>query len=277
MLPCRALLALALALPLSACVNLQPISQYAQSAAELTGATDAARRWRDSEKHLLAHRLDGDVCPLGRSNRLPQARFDEAFEQVARIHGTVSDYYATLAALAADDLPRTQATGAALLKTVEAGGITLTSQEAKAVSALHALVQRALDGYRQREVKRLVADSHEDVTVVLGLLKKLAGVYAEELRSERTQLVNFVRCEIGQGDLSDKYLGRREVQRVQAHYDAELVRLTTYQAALDTLVQDHTRLRDALDTDAKAMTRLISALARSVRDLDRARDALAAL
>ncbi|MET0209759.1 MAG: hypothetical protein ABW220_12010 [Burkholderiaceae bacterium] len=273
----RALLATVVALSLTGCVNLQPVSHYAGAAAEVAGSTDAARRWRDSEQHLIAHRLEGDVCPLGRPGRLPQERFNLAFDNIASIHQAMADYYNALATLAGDGVPRAAKTGAATLDAIEGAGITVTAQEKKAVTALYALINRALDGYRQRQVREMMVASHDDVASVLGLMRKLSEAYAEELRGERIQAVNFVRCEIGQGDLSDKYMARRELQRMRLHYDQELARLATYQSALDTLVLDHARIRDALALDGSAMTRALTALAKSARDLDRARTALEAL
>ncbi|UXH77790.1 hypothetical protein [Roseateles amylovorans] len=265
---------------LTACANLQAIETYAESAAELTSATEAAQRWRDSETHLGAWRLEGDVCPIGRTGRLPQARFDQAFEQIAQVHQAMGRYFTTLAALAGDQVPprsgpaNRSAIGS--LEALQASGVEVSERDERAVKALLSLVDSLETLYRERQLRAVMNGSQEDVAQVLALMDRLAQAYAQDLRGEGIQAVGFVRCEIGQSDLSDKYLGRRELQRVRQHYEAAQAALSRYQLALRQLAADHARIRDALNMDRDSMTRSLKAIARTARDLDRARDAIAA-
>lgn len=276
----RLLAALVLPIGLTACANLQAVDRYAQSAAELTGATDAAQRWRDSEQQLSAWRLDGDACPIGRTGRLPQARFDQAFEQIAQVHQLTARYFSQLAALAGDEPASTEVptgrTALGSLEALQASGVTVSEQDERAVKALLSLVDGLQNLYRERELRAVMTRAHEDVAQVLTLMDRLAQTYAEDLRGEGIQAVAFVRCEIGQNDLSDKYLGRRELQRVRQHYEQAQAGLAKYRAGLRQLAEDHARIRDALRMDNASMMRSLRAIARTARDLDRARDAITA-
>jgi len=271
------LLAVGLAAMLAGCVNLQAISTYAESAAGVAGATDAAKRWRDSDKKLREQRLDGDVCPIGYTGRLPQAQFDAAYDDAEKLHQAMSAYFTALGELASDQLPELAKTAAPSLEGIKGAGAKVSPEEEAAVQGLFALLRRGLDAYRHKKLRELMTSSHGDVARVLGLMRKLADVYAEGLRGERIQAINFVKCEIGQSDLGDKYLGRRELARVGADYDKALSAIATYKAALQKLADDHDRIRGALAMDRDAMTRTLKAIAATAKELDKAHDAVAKL
>ena len=271
------LLAAGLAALLAGCVNLQAITTYAESAAGVAGSTDAARRWRDSDKKLGERRLDGDVCPIGYTGRLPQAQFDAAYDDAEKLHRAMSAYFTALGELASDHLPDVAKTAAPSLEGIKGAGAKVSPEEEAAVKGLFALLQRGLDAYRHKKLRDLMASSHDDVARVLGLMQKLADVYAEGLRGERIQAVAFVRCEIGQSDLGDRYLGRRELARVKMDYDTELSAIAGYKAALQKLASDHDRIRSALEMDRDAMTRTLKAIAATAKELDKVHDAVARL
>ncbi|WP_423595920.1 hypothetical protein [Roseateles sp. MS654] len=271
------LLAVGLAALLAGCVNLQAISTYSESAAGVVGSTDAAKRWRDSDQRLREQRLDGDVCPIGYTGRLPQAQFDAAYEDAAKLHQAMSAYFIALSELASDKLPDVAKTAATSLEGIKGAGVKVSAEEEAAVKGIFALLHRGLDAYRHKKLRELMTSSHGDVARVLGLMQKLADVYAEGVRGERIQAVNFVKCEIGQSDLADKYLGRRELARVQKDYDTDLKAIATYKAALQKLADDHDKIRDALAMDRDAMARTLKAIAATAKALDKAHDAVSKL
>jgi len=267
---------LAAALTLGGCVNLEGIQAYSGSAAGVVGAKDAAARWRDSEKRLVAAKLDGDVCPIGRPGRRPQADFDAAFGEVSALHDLMGAYFRALGELASGQVPKTVPAVKASLVAIKAV-VPVDPAEEASTTALFALLDRALDAYRQERLRDLMTRTHDDVAHVLALMEKLADVYAGEVRGEGIQAVNFVRCSIGQGDLSDKYLGRRELTRVQARYDADLATIAAYRQSLQKVSADHAAILQALALDKSGLQRSLKAIAATAKELDAAHAALSAL
>lgn len=262
---------------LAGCVNLQAISDYSASARAVLADTTAAARWRDSEKRLVAWGRPGDACPVGRTGRLPQADFDAAFEQAAQVHGVLGRYFKALGELASDKLPLPTAATDTTLSAIKKAGVPVSAEHQAAVSALSQLLSRSLDGYRQAQLRDLMNRTQADVDLSIQLLTRLAGVYADEVHGEGVQAANFYKCSMATGDISDKFWGRREAQRVAAQYQAELDGLRRYQQALDKVRQDHARIQQALSLDKAQWLPTLKAIADTAKELDAARAALAAL
>lgn len=279
----RAVLGLALLASglLGGCVNLQAVSAYTASAGAVVADTSAAARWQQSEPRLLALRLPGDsdqVCALGRSGRAPQAEFDAAFNEVQAVHQLLGAYFEALGRLAADQLPLPNTALAGSLSAVKAAGVPVSAAEEAALKSLGTLLGRALDGYRQRELRRLIDQSHGDVDTSLQLLERLAAIYFDEVDGERRQAALYWRCQLSpNGEVVDKYWGRREFKRVADGYAVELATLTTYAQALAQVRSDHAALRETLALGGDALKRSLAALSATRKDLDAARVALAKL
>lgn len=263
---------------LGGCVNLQAVSAYTTSAGAVVADTSAAARWQQSEPRLRALGLPGDseqVCMLGRSNRAPQAEFDAAFAEISAVHRLLGDYFQALGQLASNQLPLPSAALAGSLSAVKAAGLPVTSTEEAALKSLGTLLNRALDAYRQREVRRLIVLAHDDVDISLVLLERLAALYVDEIDGERRQAALYWRCQLSpNGEVVDKYWGRREFKRVADAYAADLARLKTYAQALAQVRRDHAALRDTLALDGDALKQALAALAATRTDLDAARLAL---
>lgn len=265
------------ALLLTGCVNLQAVSTYANAAAGVVGSKEPAKRWRDSEKNLVSAKLAEDVCPIGRTGRRPQVEFDAAFEEATAINDLMGSYFSALAELASDKLPNVSAQADGSLKALKAAGLKVEAREEAAVKSLFALLNRALDAYRQKKVVELMNQTHADVATTLQLMEKLADVYADEVRGEGIQALSFVRCSIGQADLADKYLGRRELERVRKHYDAEVATIEKYKKSLQKVQADHEKIREALTLDKGNLEQTLRAIAATAKELDAAREALSNL
>lgn len=266
---------------LAGCVNLQAVSAYTTSAGAVVADTSAAARWQQSEPRLRALGLPGDsdqVCALGRSGRAPQAEFDAALVEIAAVHRLLGDYFQALGLLASDQLPLPSTALAGSLSAVKAAGVPVSSAEEAALKSLATLLGRALDGYRQRELRRLIELSHRDVDTSLVLLQRLAALYLDEIDGERRQAALYWRCQLSaNGEVVDKYWGRREFKRVADAYAAELATLKTYGQALAQVRRDHAALRETLALDGDALKQALAQLAATRKDLDAARTALAKL
>ena len=177
-----AVLSLAACGLLAGCANLQAVSATTASAGAVVADTSAAARWQQSEPRLRALGLPGDsdqVCALGRSGRAPQAEFDAAFTEIAAVHRLLGDYFQALGLLASDRLP---------LPSAALAGVPVSSAEEAARKSLATLLGRALDGYRQRELRHLIELAHADVDTSLVLLQRLAALYVDEIDGERRQI-----------------------------------------------------------------------------------------
>ena len=233
---------------------------------------------QQSELRLRALGLPGDsdqVCVLGRSNRAPQAEFDAAFAEIAAVHRLLGGYFQALGLLASDKLPLPGTALAGSLSAVKAAGVPVSSAEEAALKSLATLLGRALDGYRQRELRRLIELAHGDVDTSLVLLERLAALYVDEIDGERRQAALYWRCQLSpNGEVLDKYWGRREFKRVADGYAVDLASLKTYALALAQVRRDHAALRETLALDGDALKQALAALAATRNDLDAARVAL---
>jgi hypothetical protein len=266
---------LVLLTPLTGCVNLQAISDYSTSAGAVLGNKAPLVRWHESETRLLAQRLDGDQCSIGRSGRPAQADYDAAFTQAAVVHDTLSQYFGALGELASNHSPKPAQTLDSSLDNVKHLGVNISPAEEAALHSMGALLGRALEGYRQEKIRDLMAQTHADVDRLIVLLQKLGALYRDEVNGERIQAVQFLRCSIAKDDLSDKFWGRREILRVQRSYQSELTSLDTYAASLVKIRQDHEAIRQALAMDdPRRLKDTLHALAETRKELDAASSAL---
>jgi hypothetical protein len=262
---------------LAGCVNLGAVTDYSASAGAVLADAAPAARWRDSEKRLMAHRLEGDRCEIGRSGRRPQADFDAAFDEAAAVHAALGQYFKALGELASDKLPLPSQALAPRLDAMKKAGIPVEDADVQALQSIAALLSRALDGYRHTRIKALMQGSHADVARLIGLLRRLAQAYDQEVQGERIQAVNFLQCSIAVNDVTDKFWGRREMKRLAGAYDAEHAALQQYAAALDQIRRDHDAIRAALELDGKRLAQTLKAIADTRKELDAAHRALARL
>ena len=267
-----------LAAVLAGCVNLAAVGDYADAAGAVLSDKAAARRWRDSAKHLRAVSLPGDVCRITEiPNRPPQAEFDAAYDDIANVHAMLGAYFHAIGELASDRLPLPAATLSSSLAAIQRSGVSIEPGDEAAINTLGALLSHSLDAWRQQRLRALMARAEPDVDHAIALLQRLAALYADELQGERIQALAFVKCSIASGDLSDPYSGRRELKRIDAAYAAEAATLAKYAAALARVRTDHATIRHALVADRAAFSAALQRLLASRDELDAARLALSQL
>jgi hypothetical protein len=270
--------AFAIAALLTGCVNLEAVRSYTDAAAPVVGNTQPAARWKDSEKQLRSFRIDGDKCPLERTDRFPQEEFDKTFKELSAIHNALAEYFSAIGALAADELPQTQKTAATSLDGISKAGLPITDAQKSAVLSLFKVLDRGFNAYRHLKLRQLMKESDKDISTILVLLQKLSDVYAAEGASEKIQVINFVQCSIGQKDLIDPYVGRRELERINDYYDAEKEKLTLYKTALVKISADHAAIKNALALeDRKLVEKTVREIASSAEELRAAQQAISAL
>jgi hypothetical protein len=271
-----------MALPLialSGCVQLQAVTDYAASAGDVLADKAPVTRWHDSETRLLALRLEGDQCSIGRSGRPPQATFDAAFTQAVGVHDTLGQYFHALGELASDRQPPSPAqTLNGSLAQIKHAGVAVDAADENALRSLANLLSRSMDGYRHEKIRLLMQTSHEDVDRLIHLLQRLGTLYRDEVNGERIQAVQFLRCSVASGDISDKFWGRREIQRMQRAYQTELTSLDRYLAALAQVGRDHEAMRQALSLNGAQLTQALQGISTTGRqELEAARAALQTL
>lgn len=262
---------------LCGCVNLKAISDYADSASSVVGDTAPAARWRDSEAHLQQMRLEGDMCPIGRTQRKPQADFDAAFAEVAKVHGTLAQYFDALAKLASDQVPLPKQAAQTKLDAIKSLGVPVSDQEEASVNALSALLSHALDAYRQRELRTLMDRTQDDVERTLTVLQRLARVYVGEVEGEEIQAVGFLKCSMAAGDLTDKFSGRRQIAKTHEDYHAQIELLKKYEESLAKIQKEHEQIRDALTLNRETLADTLRSIAAAARELEATRQSLSQL
>lgn len=188
----RLLTLCALAALLGGCANLQAVQEFGQISSLSAGYTrlsdDYARSPLINKTYTLeAESQQRDVLDGEYQQRLPQA----ARLQVH--HKVVSSYMAALAELASDDVP----TGAEEVDGLVDAAIKANYLDAASVAPARAigklLTDATLNGYRHRELKKVIAEGNQPIQAVLASLVQSMQAFDASLRIERANANRYYR------------------------------------------------------------------------------------
>lgn len=177
---------------LGGCVNLQAVQEFGQISSLSAGYTRLSDDYARSPLINKTFTLEADsqqraLLDAEYQQRLPQA------VQLQVYHKAVSHYMAALGELAGDEIP----TGAEEVEglvdaAVEAHHLDAASAApAKAIGKL--LADAALNGYRHRELKKLIADGNAPIQAVLSALIQSMQGFDASLKIERASANRYYR------------------------------------------------------------------------------------
>jgi hypothetical protein len=259
---------------LSGCVNLSAITDYADSAKSVVGATDVAKRWQSSEKMLVNNNRSGDSCSLARPN-IDQKSRDNATTGIIQIHTVLSQYFDAVGKLASDKTPTPVTVETDAITRARAAGMGINANQEKAIQSVAAVLTRALDGYRQKKLKELMEQTDSDVSTSIDALLALVPVYKSDLDSEKRILVQWItKCEAVTTDPAVGFLVRREEERILTPYTQASDAIDQYQKALIQIKEKHKEILEALKGDRKTLEDTLKALNDARKELDAAKAAI---
>lgn len=188
----RFLTVCALAALLSGCANLQAVQEFGQISSLSAGYTRLSDDYARSPLMKKTYTLEADSQQRAQLD----AEYQQRLPQAARLqvyHKAVASYMAALAELAGDDI----ATGAEEVDglvdaAVKAGH--LNDASAAPVRAIGKLLSdAALNGYRHRELKKIIGDANQPIQSVLASLINGVQAFDASLEIERANANHYYR------------------------------------------------------------------------------------
>jgi len=181
-----------LAALLGGCANLQAVREFGQISSLSAGYTRLSDDYARSPLINKSYTLEAEtqqraVLDAEYQQRLPQAA------QLQVYHKVVSTYMATLAELAGDDIP----TGAEEVDGLVDAAAKANYLDAASVAPARAigklLTDATLNGYRHRELKKVIADGNAPIQALLASLVQSMQEFDASLKIERARANRYYR------------------------------------------------------------------------------------
>jgi len=181
-----------LVLALSGCANLQAVQEFGQISSLSAGYTRLSEDYARSPLVNQTYTLESEtqqrsVLDAEYQQRLPQAA------QLQLYHKAVANYMAALADLAADDVPTgAEEVDGLVHAAVKANHLSESAAApAKAIGKL--LTDAALNGYRHRELKKVIAEGNQPIQTVLASLVQSMQAFDASMKIERANATRYYR------------------------------------------------------------------------------------
>ena len=245
--------------------------------ADGAGYTALSHDYIDSPAVRKRYIFENDTEQRAVLTRQQEARQPQA-AQLAIFHETVSHYMTALADLAADEAT----TGAGEVDRLVDAAVTsnhIDADKAGAVKAVTAVLADALsNGYRQKELKQVIARANAPLQKVLGEMVRLMAAFDSSVQDERAAYTRYHRTMLAMAKEGNRepvaaQLVWAEANVVNRAYDERSKAIPHYVAILNAIAAAHQSLYDNRDKIAdkevlsqlKRQTRKIQAAYRVVR------------
>ncbi|RUR90832.1 hypothetical protein [Pectobacterium polaris] len=277
MKPWRSIVSIFAVLYLAGCTNLQPVRDFANSSAELSGYTQLTDRFATTYSREKLY-ITGAVDTAAQEN---DKKRKAAYKDLVKIHQTAALYMETLATLAGEDtydLSDEIKSVAGGIKTHSAFGIS--AAQVDNVATVTTLISKwATAGIREKAVKEMVREGDAPFQVLLGTMQDLVRLYAKTNEEEKKEVLGFFELEILFADApKDKLLATlarvHEDEKRREYAQAQQLYSETEQG-LKKISEGHKMLLKHLDdlsgedlkASLKILTKDIKSLSKSVRTL----------
>lgn len=231
------------------CTNLKEVQDFAGQSAQLSGYTELTTRFRDTYYREQPY-ISGDADRLAQENDL---RRKAAYQDLLKIHQTISVYMQTLATLAGDksfDLTPGIDSVASGIKAYPEFGIDKTQVDA--LSGLAKIAAKwATSSYQQRAVREFIKEGNEPLQTALIGMEKLIGYYQKTNDNEWKTINGLLELELSFTDQSeDKLLvtlARAHLQAKASEYQLADKKYREARKGIQTIAQGHGLLVENLD------------------------------
>lgn len=182
-----------LAALLCGCVNLQPVQEFGQISSLSAGYTRLSEDYARSPLLNKAYTLEAEtqqraILDAEYQQRLPQAA------QLQLYHKVVASYMAALAELAGDEVPSGAEEIDGLVDAAVKANYLSEAGAAPARAIGKLLTDAALNGYRHRELKKVIADANQPLQAVLASLAQSMRAFDASLGIERASANRYYRA-----------------------------------------------------------------------------------
>jgi hypothetical protein len=262
---------LALALAVSACVNLSAVRDYSATAGSVVSQTDVAAMWAGAADRLAQ-------LPNQPEERIAKLRAERAqvFKEITKVHALLGDYYLVVTALAADELVKVDTQAQGLADGLAEIDSAFSAADKQAFVSVASLLRLPLDAYRQRELRKFLLQTEQPVDRLLTSLAKLNSIYAQSLQGEREIAEAPYRRFLAEASTppATKLLLARNLGQISARYDDYLGAVDTYTKSIELVRARHQAMIAATSDTGELLKTAVSQLRQAQSSLREARLAI---
>lgn len=244
----QAVLACTFIILLSGCTNLKEVRDFAGQSAKLTGYTELTTRFRDTYYREQPY-LSEEVHTFAQQN---DARRKAVYQDLLKVHQTITLYLQTLAALAGDNSFDISSGVDALSVGISAHpDLGLEKHEVDAVSGLAKVISRwATSSYQQRALRQFIKEGNEPLQTTLSGMEKLIDYYQQTHDNEWQMIKGLLELELSFNEQPEHRLlatlARAHAQAKAAEYEAAAKKYREARKGIQTISQGHQLLADNL-------------------------------
>lgn len=262
---------LAVALSLSACVNLSAVRDYSAAAGSVVSQTDVAAMWAGAADRLAQ-------LPNQQEERIARLRADRerVFKEITKVHTLLGEYYLVVTALAADELVKVDTQVQNLADGLAEVDSAFSAADKQAFVSVASLLRLPLDAYRQRELKKFLLQTQQPVDRLLTALAKLNTIYAQSLQGEREIAEAPYRRFLAEASTpaATKLLLARQLGQISAQYDDYLLAVDTYSKSIELIRARHQAMISATSDTGELLANAVTQLRQAQASLREARLAI---
>lgn len=180
------------ALLLSGCANLGAIQEFAKTSADSAAYTQLTDEYVNSPETSKLYTLEGDVSERSRLEALAAGRKPQA-ARLMLMHHTLTGYMSAVGELAADDLAEADKELDGMFDAAVKANYVDESTGAPLRSITKILAEAALNGYRQRELNKVIEAANAPLQQLIAHQLALMNGYGESLANERAMQIRHQR------------------------------------------------------------------------------------
>jgi hypothetical protein len=256
------------------CADLKAVREFGGQSARLSGYTELTTRFRDTYERERPY-LTGEADRLAREN---DRRRQAAYEDLVRIHQTVSLYMKTLARLAGDDtfdLSKGVAAMATGIKAWPDLGIEKTHVDAASDLAKVAASQ-ITSAAQQHAVRRMIREGNVPLQITIEKMVALVRLYRETHENEKRTVLGFLEVEIPFAESPKERLlaalAASHAQSKAVEYRLADQKYIDAEQGLAAIAEGHRQLCEHLDD--LSSERVASTVLKLTKDIETVNDSL---
>lgn len=239
----------ALVVLLHGCTNLKEVQDFAGQSAKLSGHTELTTRFRDTYYREQPY-LSGEADRLAQEN---DASRKAAYQDLLKIHQTVTVYMQTLATLAGDksfDVSTDINSLSSGISAHPAFGIDDTQVDA--ISGLAKIITKwATSAYQQRAVRKFIQEGDKPLQTALSGMEKLVDYYQKTNDNEWKTINGLLELELSFANQPDSNLlatlARAHLQAKTSEYQLADQKYLETKQGIQTIANGHRLLVENLD------------------------------
>ena len=262
--------ALLFALFLVGCANLKGMRDFASESAKLSAYTELTTRFRDTYQREQPY-LSGETDRLAQEN---DKRRKAAYEDLLKIHQTVSLYMQTLAKLAGENTfdlsKKIDSLGAGIKAYPDLG---IDEKQVNAVVNISKVITKWITtAYQERAVRNMVREGDLHLQTLLDGMMGLVRYYKKTNENEKNTVLGFFEVEIPYADTpKDKLLAtlaRVHMQSKTSEYMNAQLKYDEAEKGIRSIATGHRKLLENIDKlSVDEVESMISTFAKDIKTI----------